>query len=294
MTEKPLGKPQPEEVDGDDSCFVIMPFGGWYDQYYQAVFKPAISDAGLKPRRADDLYRPGTIINDIWSQTRDATVVLADLSTKNANVLYELGLAHAIGKPVVIVSESVDDVPFDLRALRVIEYDKNAHDWGSLLAESITKAIEGAMDVPLSFVLPTFIDADEDSERPTVAQSELNFLELRQELDQLRREVRLAGRPLVESERPRIAQRDAELLVRDLVNDGVPDRIIHNRLIRQGAPEDWVGDEISKQKVRMRSTSRPPVNLEAFNKGTLLDMARAREIRGRSKMSKAELINALE
>lgn len=176
-----------------DTCFVIMPFGSWNDEYYQRIFKPAISDAGLAPIRADDLYRPGSIINDIWRLTQDAKVVLADLSTKSANVLYELGLAHAIAKPVVIVSEALEDVPFDLRALRVIEYDKNAHNWGKLLAESITKAIEGALDVPLNFVLPTFIEADASSERPSLAPSELQLLEIRAELDQMQRELRTRG-----------------------------------------------------------------------------------------------------
>ena len=60
-------------------------------------------------------------------------MMLADLTGKNANVLYELGLAHAIDKPVVLLSQSMDDVPFDLRALRVITYDVAHPGWGGLL-----------------------------------------------------------------------------------------------------------------------------------------------------------------
>ena len=71
--------------------------------------------------------------NDIWDYTQRAKILLADLTGKNANVFYELGLAHAAGKPVILVTGSIDDVPFDLRALRVIEYDKNAPDWGKVL-----------------------------------------------------------------------------------------------------------------------------------------------------------------
>jgi len=103
-----------------DTCFVIMPFGGWLDIYYDSVFKPAISKAGLLPRRADDIYKPSIIVDDIWNLTLDSKVLLADLTGKNPNVLYEFGLAHACCKPVVIVTESIEDVPFDLRSLRII------------------------------------------------------------------------------------------------------------------------------------------------------------------------------
>jgi hypothetical protein len=105
------------------TCFVISPFGGWFDGYHGDVFKPAISAAGLHPCRADDLYRPSSIIHDIWDYVQKAEILLADLTGKNPNVLYELGLAHALGKPVVMVTQSLEDVPFDLRNLRVIAYD---------------------------------------------------------------------------------------------------------------------------------------------------------------------------
>ena len=61
----------------------------------------------------------------------------ADLSGKNPNVFYELGLAHAIGKPVVMVAATIDDVPFDLRGLRTILYDKENEAWGEELRERI-------------------------------------------------------------------------------------------------------------------------------------------------------------
>jgi hypothetical protein len=77
-------------------CFTIMPFGGWLDDYYESIYCPAIEAAGLDPQRADDLFRPGTIVTDIWDFTKRAKLLLADLTGKNANVFYELGLAHAL------------------------------------------------------------------------------------------------------------------------------------------------------------------------------------------------------
>ena len=76
-------------VEGQETCFTIMPFGGGFDSYYESIYIPAIRAAGLEPCRADDLYRPSTIIHDIWSYTQSAKLVLADLSGKNANVFYE-------------------------------------------------------------------------------------------------------------------------------------------------------------------------------------------------------------
>src|SRR5687767_13683863 len=81
----PTGRPE------KDICFVIMPFGGWLDDYYTDIYCPAIKAAGLAPHRADDLFRPSTIVNDIWAYTKKARLVLADLSGKNPNVFYELG-----------------------------------------------------------------------------------------------------------------------------------------------------------------------------------------------------------
>jgi hypothetical protein len=109
-----------------DICFVIMPFGDWFDEYYRQIYEPGIKEAGLDPIRADKLHTPGAIVNDIWMYTKKAKILLADLTGKNANVFYELGIAHALEKPVVMVSESIDYVPFDLRPLRIIIYDKNA------------------------------------------------------------------------------------------------------------------------------------------------------------------------
>src|SRR5712692_6893487 len=124
-----------------DICFTIMPFGGWLDDYYETIYCPAIQAVGLEPHRADDLFRPSTIVNDIWAYTKRAKLLIADLTGKNPNVFYELGLAHALGKPAILVAESMDDIPFDLRALRIITYDKNAPNWGNLLHQKVESAI---------------------------------------------------------------------------------------------------------------------------------------------------------
>jgi hypothetical protein len=88
--EKPAPRTKANEPEtSKEICFVIMPFGGWLDDYYAQIYCPAIQAAGLSPHRADDLFRPSTIVNDIWAYTKRSKVLLADLTGKNPNVFYE-------------------------------------------------------------------------------------------------------------------------------------------------------------------------------------------------------------
>ncbi|HEV2078682.1 MAG TPA: hypothetical protein VGR19_02130 [Allosphingosinicella sp.] len=126
----------------------MMPFGEWLDTYYKDIFVPAIKDAGLEPVRADELFTTGSVIEQIWDQIQRAKVLLANLSGKNANVFYELGLAHAAQKPVVFTTSSLDDVPFDLRHLRVVVYDLRDPAWGLKLQRSLTAYLRAARTDP--------------------------------------------------------------------------------------------------------------------------------------------------
>lgn len=141
-------------------AFVLMPFHEPFNKYYKSIIKPSIEDAGLKSLRADEIFGPSNIIKDIWDSILRAKVVLAELTTRNANVLYELGICHAIGKPVVLFAQSLDDVPFDLRSLRCIIYDTIEPDWAPKLRESLSMFIKKLKEVSsedLSDYLPFLI-----------------------------------------------------------------------------------------------------------------------------------------
>ncbi len=129
------------KVDAGDSCFVMMPFAAPHGDYYSKVYKPAIEKTGLHPVRADaEIFGTGKIIDQVWSGIKAAKVLVAELTTRNPNVFYELGLAHALEKPVVLVSSNEDDIPFDLKHIRVIYYDMT--DPLDKVAENILSAIE--------------------------------------------------------------------------------------------------------------------------------------------------------
>lgn len=137
------------KVKSGDTCFVMMPFADPLDSYYEKVYKPAIEKAGLTPIRADnEIFGTGKIIDQIWSGINSAKVLIAELTSRNANVFYELGLAHALQKPVVLISSNEEDVPFDLHHIRVIYYDVTDPFWGTKLIEKVAENVLSAIKNP--------------------------------------------------------------------------------------------------------------------------------------------------
>jgi len=115
----------------------------------EVVYKPAIEKAGLKPVRADnEIFGSGKIIDQIWSEINSAKVLVAELTSRNPNVFYELGLSHALQKPVVLVSSNEEDVPFDLHHIRVIYYDVTDPFWGTKLIDKIAENVLSAIKNP--------------------------------------------------------------------------------------------------------------------------------------------------
>jgi len=144
----PVVSKEPRVREFLDTCFVMMPFGEWFDRYYQEIYVPGIKEAGFEPVRADELFTTGSVVEQIWEQIEKAKLLLADLSGKNPNVFYELGLAHAARKPVVFTAAQVEDVPFDLRHLRVIIYDVREPEWATRLRKSVTDYLRNATKEP--------------------------------------------------------------------------------------------------------------------------------------------------
>lgn len=137
------------KVNVNDTCFVMMPFAEPLGGYYSLIYKPAIEKAGLTPIRADDdIFSTGKIIDQIWKGITTSKVLVAELTSRNANVFYELGLAHALQKPVVLVSSNEEDVPFDLNHIRVIYYDVKDPFWGQKLIDKIAENIISAIKNP--------------------------------------------------------------------------------------------------------------------------------------------------
>lgn len=103
-------------------CFVIMPFTeSWSENVFFDCIRPNIESMGLQCTRADNLRGP-IIIDDVWIQINQAAFIIADVTNRNPNVMYELGIAHAIGKPVILLTQDIETIPFDFKHLRHHEY----------------------------------------------------------------------------------------------------------------------------------------------------------------------------
>lgn len=105
--------------------FVLMPFAEELRPVYEDHIKGVTKRLKLEVARSDDFFTNGSIMADIWSAINHAALVIADCTGRNPNVFYEIGLAHAIGKSTVLITQSIDDIPFDLRHLRTIIYQFN-------------------------------------------------------------------------------------------------------------------------------------------------------------------------
>lgn len=120
-------------------CFILMPFepslAGMYEVIYNAVIQ-----AGLKPLRADEIFSPGPIMEQIRSAIQQSRICIADLTGANPNVLYELGIAQALGKPSILLSQDISQVPFDIRHLRIVLY-KDTLKGLTHLREDLAKAL---------------------------------------------------------------------------------------------------------------------------------------------------------
>jgi hypothetical protein len=103
-------------------CFILMPFASKFQSIYDKHIKPTVRRAGLTCVRADDIQGTNQITWDIWEYINRSRFLVAELTDQNPNVFYELGLAHALSKDVVLITQSMEFVSFDLKAIRCIVY----------------------------------------------------------------------------------------------------------------------------------------------------------------------------
>ncbi len=122
---KPTAFRLPSVPPKPDTIAVMMPFDARFDRVWTAIQEVA-QNAGWKCLRADDIWQNSAIIDDVVALIATSKVVVCDLTGRNANVFYEAGIAHTLGREVVLITQSPDDVPFDLKHHRYIHYLGNA------------------------------------------------------------------------------------------------------------------------------------------------------------------------
>jgi hypothetical protein len=119
-----FGTPQPFFSKNWADIFMLMPFRPEIDSVFNVHVRNVASTLGLRAGRADNanFHSGGEITGDIWSGIYHARFIVADCTGKNSNVFYEIGIAHTLGKPTILISQTKDDIPFDLQHLRYLIY----------------------------------------------------------------------------------------------------------------------------------------------------------------------------
>lgn len=122
-----------------DLIFLIMPFAKEFDAV-EAAIRDAVGHCVKQCKRADDLFLSQPIMHTVWEGINKASVLVADLTGMNANVFYELGIAHTLGKDVILIAQEGSDIPFDLRQHPNYTYDVSPEG-----LKRLSELLEGAI-----------------------------------------------------------------------------------------------------------------------------------------------------
>ena len=104
-------------------AFVVMQFSTPYNELYQEVIKHVCKKFKLDVIRADETYGPGIILTDITQKINESRLIIAEISNQNPNVFYEVGYAHALNKPTILIAENNTKLPFDVSPFRTLFYE---------------------------------------------------------------------------------------------------------------------------------------------------------------------------
>jgi len=124
---------RPREPKEKINIFVLMPFKAKLEQVYTTHIKKIGEELGLTIWRADEIYSPRPFMEKVWDGICSAELVLADCTEKNPNVFYEIGMAHTVGKKVVLITRSDKDIPSDIKHFDYIPYIYDPEGVGALI-----------------------------------------------------------------------------------------------------------------------------------------------------------------
>lgn len=125
--------------------FMVMPFRPHLDPVYTDHIKAVVKGLDLKILRGDDPFSENDIMHEVWSMINNASLVIADCTERNPNVFYELGIAHTLGKPAIMITQDIEDIPFDVRGKRAIVYDYTPRGMKEF-EERLRSAIENILE----------------------------------------------------------------------------------------------------------------------------------------------------
>ena len=135
------------------NVFVLMPFDEDFDAVYKDFIKLVMEEVGFGVVRADEIKGQNNILRDVIKGIAQSDLIVADMTGANANVFYELGIAHALRKSVIHITQNRDDSPFDIEAYRSLEYDTHFSEIGKA-KESLSKLAKDFLEETAKFSNP--------------------------------------------------------------------------------------------------------------------------------------------
>jgi hypothetical protein len=124
----PISKQPPRLANCPRDAFVAMPYGESWSQDIENTIVAVGAGERFNCIVSKHIRKPGSIIEQVWQDIRKSEVLVADLTCRNPNVYYELGLGQALGKPCVLLLQKREEIPFDVGPQRIIRYDANSKD----------------------------------------------------------------------------------------------------------------------------------------------------------------------
>ncbi|WP_146080091.1 hypothetical protein [Clavibacter michiganensis] len=134
-------------------AFVLMSFSGDFEAVYDDLIVPGLADNNFSVSRADLSDNQQQILKDIITRLHAADLVIVDVTGLNGNVMYELGLAHGMGKRTMMITQHIEELPFDLRPYRATEYTVNFNG-AAKLTEAISAVAKAIQDGTAEFSNP--------------------------------------------------------------------------------------------------------------------------------------------
>jgi len=125
-------------------AFMVMPFSDdIVRQGYEHCVKPVFKRKGIEIRKADEIFSVNPIYDDIVQEIQNAQIIVVDISTKNTNVFYELGIAHTLkqSQTIILTHDEIKETPFDIAHFRIIHYD-NTIEGSTRLREVLERTID--------------------------------------------------------------------------------------------------------------------------------------------------------
>jgi hypothetical protein len=120
----------------------VSPFESPFDGMYENVFRPHLAREGHQVSRPDKFASPGSVMDTVFVSIVNSDIIIADATGANANVFYEIGIAHSHRKPVILLKQAGQKMPFDVAHLRYVTYNLDEEGWGKLCVNKLLKAIQ--------------------------------------------------------------------------------------------------------------------------------------------------------